>query len=241
MANMIQRIVKRIELELKSMFYSHASINGLRLKIDKNNFSKKMKMRLHRGKFELPELALIKEKINGNERILELGAGIGFISMNLVKKVGSDNLFAYEINPGLINIIKENQKLNGLDFTINSDFLTSDKTQVGNEMMFYTSKQFYSSSFVEFDDYVEAIPVKAKFIDDEIDRLRIDTLVIDVEGCEYDMFENWTLPSAIKKVCIEIHPYKVKAAFDIGKVLEMQGFEADNTYLDQHILYVERG
>lgn len=139
----------------------------------------------------------------------------------------------YEANPALIPLIRRNLKLNKC----------LDKATVHNEILvhqpvvpfvdFYVHKDFYSSSFVAFPDYIEKVQVSTKDINFVIKENDITFVVLDIEGGEYELFTDWKIPNSVKKVMLELHPAKTSLDVDVRQELLDQRFsvEGDNTFL----------
>jgi len=119
------------------------------------------------------------EKVLGeNDRVFEIGAGIGFLSTYCAKKIASDRVVAYEANPQMIDKIKETYKLNNVNPTINNAILM-DKD---GEINFYLEDDFWSSSMIKRSDNAKEVKVKIANINDELKKYNPNFLIIDIEG-----------------------------------------------------------
>ncbi len=66
---------------------------------------------LHYGSYELPEIELIKRQIKPNDRVIELGVGIGATSLILYDLVGPENLCVFDADKRTIGMAKRNLEL----------------------------------------------------------------------------------------------------------------------------------
>ncbi len=77
-----------------------------------HHMSQYMQEIFYQGEYEQYEIFLIKDKLESTDVVMEIGAGIGFISTYCAKKIGSDRVFAFEANPRLESPIRRNYRLN---------------------------------------------------------------------------------------------------------------------------------
>ena len=56
--------------------------------------------------YEADERIIIKKSLDGTENVLEVGAGLGFVSYSLCNIIKSGQIFSFEANPLLCNLIR---------------------------------------------------------------------------------------------------------------------------------------
>lgn len=83
--------------------------------LDVSQLSANMRYQISIGEYELPESALCKRHLLRDDRVLEIGSAIGFVSICCRKMVGITSICCVEPNPRTIKILKANYQLNGLE------------------------------------------------------------------------------------------------------------------------------
>lgn len=180
------------------------------------------KRSMRRGKYEGKELSAATALFTSDDRVLEMGAGIGYVSTFLVKSIGVKSVLSFEANPALIPYIEEVYRLNDVQ----------DKTDVRNAIValnssepipFYVRGDFLASSFADdmgeaHGGIVQTVNLSTAPIDEVIDDYKPTALMCDIEGAEVDIIPNMNL-SNINSAVIELHPSTignggVKSIFD---------------------------
>ncbi len=154
------------------------------------------------GSYENKEAELVAHAIDRNDRVLELGAGVGFMGITVMRCCEPAYYVAYEANPALLSYIHHNQQLNNISFDIhNAVLLEKESTQP-----FYVTPAFWGSSLLQpkEEEYQQVeVPVLNKHL--VIADLLPTVLIIDIEGGESAFFEGLNLNS-VMKIIVEIHP-----------------------------------
>ena len=146
---MISRIAKKIKiLSRKVLRPNLINIDGIKLIIDKSYFSPHMLEVLYNETYESKERRAMEQYITSDDNVLELGAGVGYISTAVAKKIGSERIFTYEANPHLIPIIQKNYALNNVNPTIIHGILG----EKDGSASFYLGRDFWKSSTVKSND-----------------------------------------------------------------------------------------
>ena len=137
------------------------------------------------------ELRLIKENVDNNTTILELGANIGYYVLIAHSILDSDcQMFAFEPHPDNVNILEKNILLNDIE-----ELIKVEQCAVGNvdgEKTLEVSP--YSNCHKVSDDPDQGITVKTKTVDTilaerDISPGEVDVVRMDVEGYEWAIFE----------------------------------------------------
>ena len=200
MTSMLQTIKRKFR---KGLRVKTVTIDGIRVVSDMAFVTKEIRNALYKEQYEDGELALVSAAIGPRDRVLEIGAGIGLISMACAKRCGAENLISYEANPGLEAVIRKNQALNGLypELRMRAVAVTAGETK------FYFNDNIFSSSLVDRDFGGEAV-VHCDCFADVIAEFKPTAMVIDVEGAEVDLIPSVDL-SGVEKIIIELHPHIV--------------------------------
>ncbi len=186
-----------------SLLRSTATLNGIRLALDPEVMSPKMLEVIRTGHYEGAESREIARIVQPGERIVELGAGIGFIATTAMKTGQVKALTAYEANPKLIPLIRENAALNGVEFEVVNAVV--DPSESGGTVPFYVRRDFWSSSLSPTPGgYLEEVAVPRIAFAEMLDRHRPTTLIVDIEGGEAHLFRDVPL-TGVKKIYMELH------------------------------------
>jgi len=190
--------VKHIETFPSTVIHSNVVLD-----ITSGYISKRMKQQLING-YEKSEVHLVQKYIESNDRVIEIGAGIGFMGVFLTKIIKVNNYTGVEANINLFEIIERNKKLNNVDFCV-LNHLVSKSNQVEQ---FYLAEDFWSSSMLKRADTDNGIQLASITISDLIGLVNFKptTAIIDVEGAEI-YFDPETLKKYFNKVCIEFHHF----------------------------------
>lgn len=202
---------------------STVTISGVKLALDHPSLSPKMKFNLRLGHYEAHEQVLLRKCLRQTDRVLEIGAGIGFLSNLAARIVPSQNITAVEANPDLIDLIKRNQKLNGVEFLVVNGVLGkgSDRRD------FYVTPNFWASGLAPIQG-AHKISVPQLDFQEFLLQTAPNVLVIDIEGGEGELLEGVTLPG-VRTVIIELHPavLKPKEISRVFNALAAQGLYPD--------------
>lgn len=182
---------------------SRTTISGVELSLDADAISPKMLEVLRSGSYEDAEVREIPNIVQSGERIVELGAGIGFLATKAMQTGHVQQYSAYEANPKLIPIIEQTAALNGVSFDIHNAVV--DPHVDGRTVPFYLRKDFWASSMSPNPwGYEREIEVPCVSFDAVLDHYRPTMLIVDIEGGEELFFRDLTL-TGITKIYVEVH------------------------------------
>lgn len=180
---------------------------------------------IYAGDYEKSELKAIRSSLEPSDVVLEVGAGLGFISMQCARAIGADRVHTFEANPALEPHIRRNYELNGLRPTLRVGLLG----ERAGEVDFYVERDFWESSATRKGPGSTPIKVPVLPVNDEVRRIDPTFLIMDIEGGEYDLLRALDGFGNIRKVAIELHEEAIgpeKVAF-VRRRLEEAGFAVD--------------
>ncbi len=157
-------------------------------------------------RYERAEADLATKYIRPEHRVLEIGAGVGFLACHNRRNLGVRDYAIVEANPRLIDLIAKNLELNGAS---DVPLINAAVAPAGGKISFTLSDEFWASSTAHDDG--EMIEVEAQTIASLRNRLSFspDTLIIDIEGGEIGLpvehFEGFS------RIVMETHPQIVGA------------------------------
>jgi FkbM family methyltransferase len=178
------------------------------------------------GGYESKELNLLAKCINEGERILELGAGLGFLACYVTKSFPDTPYIAVEANPSLVPLIRDNFKLNNC----HANLIHGVAGNSTGSSPFNLAKDFWASSVCDLSMEYETVTVPSIDTNALIDKLDPTMMVIDIEGGDLELLPLLNL-SNIQKVIVELHPgvyghdggtKVVKYLLDIGFSIDVQ-------------------
>ena len=176
---------------------------GLIMPKDENVLSPRMMRRLRRGLYEAKELAALKRLLKPDDRVLELGGGIGAISGFAGKRLNGGGLTVVEANPRLADFIRRVHELNDIASTVHHGAVTP---KARPDLEFHLRDDFIAASLTaDAAPVAETISVPAVPINDLIAEATPTVLISDIEGAEVDVFKVADL-SEIRLVIVETHP-----------------------------------
>ena len=204
------------------------TLDGVTASTDPSLVGKLVRNGLFKETYEEPERILVRETLHHDDRVLEIGGGIGFVSILCAKICGDTNILIYEANPRMVTVIEKNFKLNGLTPQLRCKGITPD----GRDATFFVSDNILSSSLYKRNG-TSAQKVPADAIDQVIAEWQPNALVMDAEGAEVDILGGSTLVG-LTKLIIEFHPHIVgeERIQQLKKHLAGLGFEEGRSILN---------
>lgn len=154
--------------------------------------------------YEAKEAAAVLKAVQEGDTVMELGAGIGFISSLVAVHCNVQAVHAFEANPHLIPYIKSVHAENGISNAhVHNAILGPD---VG-EATFYVRQNFLSSSLSldDADGVIAEEPIEIRQTREVMHEIRPDVLICDIEGAEQHVIPDMDL-SSVRAAIVELHP-----------------------------------
>lgn len=234
----IKRVVKKVLAYSRVRYATVLTYGSIRLYIDRSIISVSIIRRIVKGKYESNEKKIIARHLTVDDRVIELGTGMGFISLYCSLICPPENIYTYEANPLLLPLIKKNYNLNNRYPLVENCILLNNPNTPFSD--FFICHDFYSSSLTQPDVYKEIIKVPNRDFVEELKRIRPTFLIVDIEGYEYELFKDIQTLEGISKVLIELHPEKAFTHFDLVGHLQGIGFVVEQEYLSVNQLFAIR-
>lgn len=150
--------------------------------------------------YESAELNTFRRKLAKQDIVLEVGAGIGFLSSYCSSVIGSENVFTYEANPQLEPLIRRVYSTNQVQPTLKIGVLGNQAGQT----KFYVTRDFWASSLFPPAEPSEEMTVPVYDLNEEVFRINPTFLLMDIEGGEYDLIKTIDFHT-IRKISAELH------------------------------------
>jgi FkbM family methyltransferase len=184
------------------------TVSGVKLQIDSSVMSRQMRAIIRSGQYEKHEARQIPRIVEDGDRVVELGAGVGFIGSLVAKTGKASSINIYEANPKLIPVIQRTKELNNASFNVHNAVVLSAEVS-SHEVPFYVRPDFWASSLSPDPyGYSEIVNVPVISFADMIAKHDPTMLIVDIEGGELDLFDQVELGN-IKKVYIELHQHVI--------------------------------
>ena len=193
---------------------------GLRIPADADFITPKHRRAMRRGNYERREIEAVRAMVRPEDVVIEMGAGVGYMSTFMAHNRQVSKIHAFEANPALIPFIKRVHEMNNVkNVVVHNAILGARK----GKAKFYVRENFLASSLDENPvgekspvtrvEDIEVMNCKATFKD-----IKPTFLVCDIEGAEADILPLADL-SCLRGAVIELHPQwigqeGVQAVFD---------------------------
>lgn len=165
---------------------------------------------LWRGLYESPEIDALLGLARPNDRVLELGTGMGLVSGVAAKRIPGLIIETYEANPGLFDNIRKLHDLNGLtNITVRNAVLlpTSDPQPIRLNFR----DHFTESTIIDGPQTTGGTDVPVDDIRKVLSTFKPDLMVCDIEGAEEALFDGISL-KGLRALIIEFHPALISRA-----------------------------
>ena len=181
---------------------------------------------LYAERYERGEARCVLLRLAADDVVMEVGAGVGFVSTLCARRVGSARVTCYEANPELLPRIRETFAANGVSPAVVNAVLSRE----AGEAELFLEREFVASSLHERSAGARAVRVPRLAVNEELRRARPTCLVIDIEGGEGELLPviDWT---GVRKLVIEVHPHVIGEARvrELLSLLAAQGFRQDRS------------
>lgn len=187
-----------------------AMLGTVRMTIDPGcqSINDQVRFALVEGKYEQAERKALEFLLEPADRVLECGAGAGFLGVCAQKLCPGISYVAVEANPQLQPLIAANQALNGVSFHVISGAVAESS---GNAD-FLVMENFMASQILSEVDTVktgvsaaQVLAVPQFGLNELLASTGANFLIMDIEGAEYAALLSSILPG-VNKLLVELHP-----------------------------------
>lgn len=215
-------------------------LRGVRVEIDQRLFSDKIIDRLYDGGYEREESVALDRTLRRDDRVLELGTGIGYTSTVAAKRVGSSRVLTVEANEGLAPTINKTYRLNNVSPTLVIG-LMGDQAEPGSRHFYTHTRHLWSSSLHKLDSNYTRVEVTSLSWSKELDRFQPSYLVMDIEGGEIELLRDFDHPS-VRRMLVEFHPRKSGSELvdEVFDHLSNIGFGVERVAGGTNVFYFQR-
>ena len=179
-------------------------ISGVFISTAPSDIARRIRKALFNGTYEDQERFFVEKYVKKTSRILEIGCGIGLVSLVARKICKEGFVISYEANPQMEKLIRKNYELNNLVPNLEMKAVSVH----GEKIEFYIDPEVLSSSLFDRKMSHKKVIVESDAFDDILNKIKPDTIIMDVEGAEIDLLGSSRL-IGVALLIIEIHPHIV--------------------------------
>jgi FkbM family methyltransferase len=192
------------------------------------------------GRFEAEESAAVPGIVRAGDTVLEIGAGIGFMSTLLARRPEVRRVIAAEANPDLIDFMAQLHDENGVTGVerINAVLTNED----GASATFFQRRDFWMGSLMPGPNpYVTTVEVPTLNLDRLLREAAVTLIVCDIEGAEAFLFEGADL-SGVDRIFLELHDHVtgLKGVAALFRALGERGFAYDPRHSAKSVVLFQR-
>lgn len=235
-------VLERVGSKLKGTFREMRGArivrnDGIRLIVDRDQLKDGSIIRaLLFDRHERTEAALVKYCLRPGDRVLELGSGVGFITMLCARICGAENVVTLEGNPRMHALLQRNLAMNGYAVDARQSVVSLD----GGPVTFHLSESLVSSSLHDR-GAAAAETVPSTSFRELLAEIEPTVVIMDIEGSEIDLLGSCPMPS-VRAIGVETHPQIVgeAAIAAMDERLAQAGFRIDERFptASKRCLYV---
>ena len=170
--------------------------------------------------------------------VVDAGANVGVFSLYAASLARRGKVISLEPNLVLFNFLSENVHENGFSnvICVNAALRHVDGST------YFGGIPSGGSIMADYARKVEAVTVDCHSVQGLIDTFglqTIDLLKMDIEGAEFDVFQETGFLSRVSRIAMEVHP-KYGDIHNIKLILEKAGFEVDvqTAFLSSELSYL---
>jgi FkbM family methyltransferase len=198
---------------------------------------------LYADRHEAEERRVIENRLRPEDVVLELGSGMGIVTVTCCQIAGSERVFTFEANPRMEQPLRHQFSINGVTPQLNMAMVASED----GTAEFHVSEKFLISSRFESATRVSRAAVTRTTVPTVslprlLHELRPTFLVVDIEGGELELMHPAVDLASVERICIEVHPQIIgdDKAGELVAHLIQQGFRLSLEWSQGIVLYFER-
>ncbi len=181
------------------------------------------------GDYERAEVELLIDLVQPRARVLELGGGLGFVASSVCKTREVDRYTMVEADPDLVPLIERTLARNSVEgVDVRWGLIRGGAGhRAGETGTLAITENFLANSALLVGQGNRDIEVPVMMLGSLLGELTPNTLIVDVEGAEVDLFEQVDL-SCVQTLVVELHPQLIDeaACAAVVSAIERQGLNA---------------
>jgi FkbM family methyltransferase len=186
------------------------AFHGLRVPMTGAHVTKPVWKHVWRGDYEAPELMALAALVRPQDRVLELGAGMGLVSGVIAKRNPTVRFLSYEANPAMEGAIRALHATNGIANISLRPAIVASLDQ-GPTRRFRLHRNFTEGSLVADSADQGFVEVAVDDPSKVMAEFQPDILLCDIEGGEEELIPLLDMRN-LRAAVIELHPKIVSRA-----------------------------
>ncbi len=181
-------------------------IDGIELRIPGRHLRPALIKTLESGLYEWNEAKALKQHLRPGDRLLDLGAGAGYLSSLAARVIGAENIVAVEASPDMLEVLERNLAVNLAGGVRVVHGAVMPESHEAETVEFGVRPAFWSSRVAEGEQPkgTKVVPVPVLRLPDLLDEAQPTIVMMDVEGAEVELCQKpW--PESVRLVMMEIH------------------------------------
>jgi len=197
-----------------------------------------IKHAIESGYFEAEEAAQLPHIVNPEDIVLDIGAGIGFISTLIARR--AERVISVEANPDLLPYMATLHRLNDIENATRLNIVLGEAE--AGLATFYQRNDFWMGSLAAGPNpYKSTVKVPFMALSALLKKEKVTLIVCDIEGAESFLFNGADL-SGVGCVYLELHDHITGLAgvASVFEAMATRGFAYDPRYSSGAIVLFRR-
>jgi len=162
-------------------------VHGIKLRVPGKAMNAELRKALESENYEWNERLAITRHVTPEDRVLDIGAGVGFISSIAAQVVGGDRVVAVEASPVLQEVLRSNLDENGARATRLVHAAVVPDTHEEGSVTFAVTGAFWASALAgHAPGHATEVTVPAVQLSTLLEEHQPSIVVMDVEGAEVE-------------------------------------------------------
>lgn len=201
-----RRRAKKRQAELERQYASGGVLQyrGLTVPVSQAQMPFPVYQQILAEDYEVPEITAVEKLIKAQDRVLELGTGLGIVSGLASRMVEGLEIRSFEANPALLPQIHELHRLNDISCIRVENAMLEPSPNI-DIRPFHIHRYFPQGSVIESEDSERTIEIRVLDLNQTIQAFRPSIMICDIEGAEEIVFAGANL-DGLRALVIELHP-----------------------------------
>ena len=207
---------------------SQIVLHGQRVQVASPHIGPIMRRALLRGRYDRHKVRQLRSRVEPNDVVLDVGAGIGLTALYAASMVGAENVLCVEADPRAVALARDNFAGNGQTIELLEAAAVAGGAPA--QVNFHLNEELPRSSLTPRAGDVGTIAVPTVDIAPLLRARGVSVLNVDVEGSERDLLTNIADFAAVRILLLSVHEQVVgyertnellERLFDAGFALDL--------------------